>query len=128
MIGSYLIAAILISLALFVNRNKTVNYLLVSFFVLLQWGLTIYEYNHQDIEELGYFTPDALAIILLITLSIISVPAFLHSFIYFSTEKDVPRQRSIYFPAMGILLPPLTPPYFSTNIPLPRIFFNLPPS
>src|SRR5258708_4064692 len=125
MIGSYLIAAILISLALFVNRNKTVNYLLVSFFVLLQWGLTIYEYNHQDIEELGYFTPDALAIILLITLSIISVPAFLHSFIYFSTEKDVPRQRSIYFAAMVILLSALSAAYLSDNIAITWIFVEL---
>ena len=125
MIGIYLIAAILISLALFFNRNKMLNYLLISIFVLLQWGLSIYEYNHQDIEELGYFTPDALAIIFLITLSIISVPAFWHSYIYFTTEKDVPRQRSIYFASMVILLSALSAAYLSDNIAITWIFVEL---
>src|SRR5258708_38614883 len=126
MIGSYLIAALLISLALFFNRNKTLNYLLVGIFVVLQWGLTIYEYNHQDIEELGYFTPDALAVILLITLSTISVPAFLHSYIYFKSEKGNPtRQRSIYFAAMVILLSALSAAYLSDNIAITWIFVEL---
>ena len=76
MIGIYLIGAVLISLGLFLNRVKSVNYLLISVFIILQWVLTIYEYSHQDKDQLVYFSSDALAIILLVTLSIISVPAF----------------------------------------------------
>lgn len=125
MIGSYLIGALLISLALFLSRNKTLTYLLVSIFVLLQWCLALYECNHQGIEESGYFTPDALAILLLITLTIISVPTFIHSFIYFSTEKDVPRQRSIYFAAMVILLSALSAAYLSNNIAITWIFVEI---
>ncbi|HLZ89334.1 MAG TPA: proton-conducting transporter membrane subunit [Puia sp.] len=125
MIGSYLIAVILISLALFLNRKKTLNYLFVALFVLLQWGLTVYEYRHRDVQELGYFTPDALAVIFLLILSIISVPAFLHSFIYFNTEKDIPRQRSIYFAAMVVLLAALSAAYLSDNIAITWIFVEL---
>ncbi len=125
MIGSYFIAVILISLALFLNRDRRLNYLFVSIFVLLQWGLAIYEYRHQDVEELGYFTPDALAIIFLIILSIISVPAFLQSYIFFKTEKDDPRQRSIYFAAMVILLAALSAAYLSDNIAITWIFVEI---
>ena len=73
MIGIYLIVSVFISLALFFNRNRTLNYLLVTAFVLLQWGLTVYEYNHRDIQDLGYFTPDALAIIFLISVSLVLI-------------------------------------------------------
>lgn len=125
MIGIYLIGAVVISLALFFNRNKTLNYLLVTAFILLQWGLTVYEYSRQDTQELGYFTPDALAIIFLITLSIISIPAFWHSYIYFATDKDIPRERSIYFAAMVMLLTALSAAYLSDNIAITWIFVEI---
>ncbi|HET6769011.1 MAG TPA: proton-conducting transporter membrane subunit [Chitinophagaceae bacterium] len=125
MIGIYLIGAVFISLTLFFNRNKTLNYLLVTAFILLQWALTVYEYSRQDIQELGYFTPDALAIIFLITLSIISIPAFWHSYIYFATDKDIPRERSIYFAAMVMLLTALSAAYLSDNIAITWIFVEI---
>ena len=125
MIGIYLIGAILISLALFINRNKTLNYLLVTAFVILQWALTIYEYNHQDVTQLIYFTPDALAIIFLVTLSIICVPAFLHSYIFFAKNKDVPRERSIYYASMVMLLTALSAAYVSNNIAITWIFVEI---
>ena len=81
MIGIYLISAVLISLALFLNRNRSINYILISIFILLQWVLTIYEYNHVDNVELIYFTSDALAILFLVTLSVIYVPTSLHNYI-----------------------------------------------
>jgi hydrogenase-4 component F len=125
MIGIYLISALVISLVLFFNRNKTLNYVLVITFILLQWGLTIYEYSHQNMQEMGYFTPDALAIIFLITLSIISIPAFWHSYIYFATDKDIPRERGIYFSAMVMLLTALSAAYLSDNIAITWIFVEI---
>jgi len=125
MIGIYLIGAVVISLTLFFNRNRPLNYLLVTAFILLQWGLTVYEFSHQNIQELGYFTPDALAIIFLITLSIISIPAFWHSYIYFATDKDIPRERSIYFAAMVMLLTALSAAYLSDNIAITWIFVEI---
>ncbi len=125
MIGIYLICAVLISLGLFLNRVKSVNYLLISVFIILQWVLTIYEYSHQDKDQLVYFSSDALAIILLVTLSIISVPAFWHSYIYFEKDKDIPRERSIYFAAMVMLLTALSAAYLSNHIAITWIFVEL---
>jgi len=125
MIGIYLVAVIVISLALFISRNKPLSYLLAGIFVLLQWGLTIYAYRHLDRQEMGYFTPDALAVILLFTLSIISIPVFLHSFVYLNTEKDDPRRRSIYLAAMVVLLAALSAAYLSDNIAITWIFVEL---
>ena len=125
MIGIYLISAVLISLALFLNRNRSINYILISIFILLQWVLTIYEYNHVDNVELIYFTSDALAILFLVTLSVICVPAFWHSYIYFLKDKDIPRERSIYFAAMVMLLTALSAAYLSNHIAITWIFVEL---
>jgi len=84
MMGIYLVGALLIGCALFLNRRRVLNYILVTVFVLLQWGLTIFAWLHRDKVVLVYFTPDALSVIFLSTLSVISVPAFWHSYIYFN--------------------------------------------
>ena len=125
MIGIYLAGAAFISITLFFNRNKALNYWLLIAFVALQCGLAIYEYNHRDIDELGYFTPDALAVIFLIILSLICIPAFWHSYIYFEKGEDIPRQRSIYFAAMVILLAALSAAYLSNHIAITWIFVEL---
>lgn len=125
MIGIYLIGALLISTVLFFNRNKALNYSLIIIFIVLQCWLTVYEYDHQNIQELGYFTPDALAIIFLATLSIVSIAVFGYSYIYFSKDKDIPRERSIYFAAMVILLMALSAAYLSDNIAITWIFVEV---
>src|SRR5258708_7134226 len=125
MIGIYLIVSVILGLALFIHRNRTFNYLLVSAFIILQWSLTIYEYNHGEVTQLNYFTPDAFALIFLITLSIICVAAFWHSYIFFSKDKDIPRQRSIYFAAMVILLMSLSAAYLSNNLAITWIFVEI---
>src|SRR5204863_1388922 len=103
-IGIYLIASFIISGTLFFNRSRTINYLLVFAFLILQWVFTVYEYNHINSIELTYFKPDSLGILLLVTLSIISVPAMYHSYYYIITKEDNPRHRGIYFSSMVLLL------------------------
>ncbi|WP_069660133.1 proton-conducting transporter transmembrane domain-containing protein [Arcticibacter eurypsychrophilus] len=125
MIGIYLIGAVFISLALFFNKNKTLHYSLVSLYFLLQCTLTIYEYVHLNAVQLEYFTPDALGIIFLVTLSLICGPALWHSYVYFETGKDIPRERSIYFAAMVLLLTALSAAYLSNHIAITWIFVEL---
>ncbi|HLG38770.1 MAG TPA: hypothetical protein VI461_03840, partial [Chitinophagaceae bacterium] len=125
MIGIYLIAAFIIALVLFFNRNKTLNYLLAGVFVLLQWIFTVYEYKHLNIEELGYFIPDSLAVIFLIVLSIISIPVFYHSYIYFKHNRDIPRERGIYHAAMVGLIASLSAAYLASHIAVSWIFIEL---
>jgi hydrogenase-4 component F len=100
MIGIYLIVAFIISTLLFFNRNRTINYTLIICFLFLQCGFTVYEYLHINIPVLYYFTPDALAILMLITLTIISIPAMYHSYKYISSKNDNPKHTAIYFSAI----------------------------
>src|ERR1035437_4932517 len=100
MAGVYLTSAFIISGILFFNRNSVLNYLLVVGFLFLQIWSTIYEYLHIDTTSLNYFTADSLAILLLITLTIISIPAMYHSYVYLRTKQDNPKHRAIYFAAI----------------------------
>jgi len=121
----YLIGAIIICISLFFNRNKKMNYFLVGVFLLLQWVFTIYEYNHQNIVEFEYFLPDAIGILLLFTISIIAVPAFYHSYVFFSKNEDVPRNRGIYYASMVVLIFALSLAYLSNHIAVTWIFVEL---
>jgi hydrogenase-4 component F len=125
MTGIYLAGAFVISGLLFFNRSRVMNYLLVISFLLLQTGFTIYEYLHINTTELQYFSADALAILLLITLTIISIPAMYHSYVYISTKNDNPRHRAIYFAAMVMLLTAISAAYLSNHIAVTWIFVEL---
>jgi len=125
MTGIYLAGGFIISGLLFFNRNRILNYLLVVSFLLLQTGFTIYEYLHINTTELNYFSADALAILLLITLTIISIPAMYHSYVYLRTKQDNPRHRAIYFGAMVMLLTAISAAYLSNHIAVTWIFVEL---
>lgn len=125
MIGIYLTGTILISGILFFNRNKFLNYGLVGIFIVFQWIFTIYEYVHKGVEELGFFYPDPLAIIFLIVLSILCVPAFYHSYIYFKHARDIPRERGIYHSAMVVLIASLSAAYLAGHIAVTWVFVEL---
>ena len=125
MIGIYLPGAFIIGGLLFFNRNKTVNTALIIAFLVLQWVFTVYEYRHMNITEFTYFKPDSLALLLLITLSIISIPAAYHSHIYVTEKKDTPRNIAIYFAAMVILLTTLSAAYLSNHIAVTWIFIEM---
>jgi hydrogenase-4 component F len=125
MIGFYLGGAFLISLGLFFNRNKLVNNMLIAVFLILQWGFTIYEYLHINITELDFFRPDALGVLLLITLSIISIPALFHNYSYIYKDKDNPKVRAIYYAAMVFLITAVGATYLSRHIAVTWIFVEL---
>jgi hydrogenase-4 component F len=102
-----------------------VNYILVACFLLLQCGFTVYEYMHLNITELYYFNPDPLAILMLITLTIISIPAMYHSYKYISTKQDNPKHVAIYFSAMVVLLTAISAAYVSNHIAVTWVFVEL---
>lgn len=125
MIGIYLTGSFLFSTLLFFNRNKLLSYLLIIGFLILQWIFTIYEFNHHNINEFGLFRPDALAILLLITLSIIAIPAYYHSYIYLESKGDSPREQGIYYAAMTVLVAAMSAAYLSNHIVVTWIFVEL---
>lgn len=125
MILIYLIGAILTGAAIFINRNKALNYILISFFLVLQWTFTIYTCLNYRATEEGYFTFDSLGILLLITLSIISVPAVIHGSIYIETHNETGQSRAIYFAALTILITAIGAAYLANHIAVTWIFAEL---
>ncbi len=121
----YLILAFSIAIALFINRNKTVNLSLLVLFTLLQWVFTMYVCFHFRNTELEYFTFDALGILLLLTLSIITIPAVIHSLIYIKENKDTSESRGIYFAAIVGLITAIGAGYLSNHIAVTWIFTEL---
>jgi hydrogenase-4 component F len=125
MILFYLVAAYLSSGLIYFNRNRVVNYALVIFFAVLQWSFTLYTCFHHKETGLWYFTFDSLGILLLLTLDIISLPAFYHSYLYLKRHSETPQSRSIYFAALTTLITSISAAYLSNHIAVIWIFAEL---
>ena len=125
MIGIYLITAFSIALALFLNRNKIVTFALLGSFLILQGALTIHAYFNFHSTEWSYFTYDSLAILLLATLFIISIPAVIHSHIYLNDQPAPPDARAIYYGAYVLLLTAISAGYLPNHIAVTWIFTEI---
>lgn len=125
MIAAYLISAFIISGLLFFNRKTFINKLLIVIFMIVQWAFTIYEFSNKGNIELGFFKPDALALMLLGVLSIICIPALFHSYEYIYQYKNNPRTRSIYYAAMVILIAAMSAVYLSAHFAITWIFIEI---
>ena len=101
------------------------NNILLIGFLLLQCIFTIYEYSHLNVIELQYFKPDALGILLLITLTIVAIPAIYHSHLYITFHNETPRSRGIFFSAMVLLITAIGAAYLSNHIAVTWIFVEI---
>jgi hydrogenase-4 component F len=122
---AYLISAFLLSAGLFLNRNKTVNYLLVTLFLFLQWGFTLCAWSRLRTTDSSYFTFDSLGILLLFTLSIIAIPAILHSKIYIERHQETASSRAIYFGSLVALITAIGAAYLANHIAVIWIFTEI---
>jgi len=121
----YLIIAFSLGIVLFINRNKKVNYSLVGLFLLIQWGFTVYACFHFNSIEAEYFSFDSLGILLMITLSIISIPAAIHSAIYVEKHNETAQSRGIYFAALVSLITAIGAGYLANHIAVIWIFTEI---
>ena len=121
----YLISAFVIAGLLFVNRNTIFNYLLIIIFGILQTGFTIFACYHYKISVLEYFTFDSLGLLLLMTLSVITIPALFHSYLYIKRHDESPQSRAIYFSALVILITSISAAYLANNIAVIWIFTEM---
>jgi hydrogenase-4 component F len=125
MTAIYLITAFVIAGLLFVNRNEKVNYFLVVLFGLLQIGFTVFAcYNYKS-SALEYFTFNSLGLLLLMTLTIITIPAFFHSYLYIKRHNETPQSRAIYFAAIVFLIASITMAYLANHIAVIWIFTEM---
>jgi hydrogenase-4 component F len=125
MTAIYLITAFLIAGLLFANRNIAVNYILVVLFGLLQTGFTIFACYNYKTTALEYFTFDSLGLLLLMTLSIITIPALFHSYLYIKRHDETPQSRAIYFAAIVFLIASITAAYLANHIAVIWIFTEM---
>ena len=125
MTAIYLISAFVIAGLLFVNRNTLFNNILIVIYGILQTCFTIYGCYNYKISVLGYFTFDSLGLLLLITLSIITIPALFHSYLYINRHDETPQSRGIYYSALVILITSITAAYLANHIAVIWIFTEL---
>lgn len=127
MIGIFLAATFIISGCLVFNRNKVVNYLLVALYAALLLGLGVYEYQHLNTIQLGFFKADSLGVLLLLVLCIVSVPVLYHSYRYmeFHNPDETPRSRGLYFGAILLLMSACGAAYLSNHIAVTWIFIEI---
>jgi len=125
MIIIFLIATLIISGWLFINRSTFVNYFLLITYLALLWFFGIYEYKHLNITELEFFKPDSLGILLLFALGVVSIPAIFHGYRYISTRNESPKSRGIFFAAMVMLITACGMVYLSNHIAVIWIFVEI---
>jgi hydrogenase-4 component F len=124
MIG-YLTGSLALGLLFYLSRSQAARVTLAIVFLLLQGMLTIYEYVHPGITQLSYFTADSLAVLFLLVNTIVAIPAFYHSFVYFSKHPYKPREQGMFFAAMLLLIASLSAAYLSNHIGITWVFVEL---
>jgi hydrogenase-4 component F len=121
----YLICAFVIAGSIFINRNTVLNYFLVILFGILQTGFAVYACLNYKNSSLVYFTFDSLGLLLLVTLSIVSIAALIHSYLYIKRHDETPQSRAIYFAAIVALLTSISAAYLANHIAVIWIFTEL---
>jgi hydrogenase-4 component F len=123
MILTYLAGSVLIGTVLFFNRGKVLNYSLICLFLVLQCTFTVYACMHYNETSLSYFSFDSLGIIMLLTATIIAIPAAYHSYVYIEeSEEKTPRSRATYFGALVFLITAVSAAYLANHIAVVWIF------
>ena len=125
MTAIYLISAFLVAGLVYINRKTLINNILIILFGLIQIGFTFYACGNYRNTVLGYFTFDSLGLLLLMTLTIVSIPALFHSYLYIARHDETPQSRSIYFAAIIFLITSITAAYLANHIAVIWIFTEM---
>ena len=125
MTAVYITGAFLIAFLLFINRNTFFNNLLIILFGLVQVGFTIFAIDKYQGNSFMYFTFDSLGLLLLITLTVIALPALFHSYLYISRHNETPQSRAIYFSAVVVLITSVAAAYLANHIAVIWIFTEM---
>lgn len=125
MVGIYLIGAFAIAISMFFVKNKQLIYSLLAFFLVLQSWFTVHACFQYGNTEMVYFTYDSLGILLLMTLTIVAIPAAIHSWLYIENHKENARARSIYLTSLVLLITAIGAGYLSNNIAVIWIFTEI---
>lgn len=125
MIVPYLIASLIIAILLFINKNRLANNIMVGAFLVLQCVYTIFEFKVKGSYDSVFFKADSLGLLMLLVLTIVTIPAFLHKYNYINPQDETPRARGVYYGAMVLLVMALSAAYLSSHIAVTWIFVEI---
>jgi hydrogenase-4 component F len=128
MIEIFLIGALVISILLFMNRNKILNYSLLGVYLILLCSFGVLEYTRiSSLTDGGLFKPDALGVLLLLSLCVVAIPVIIHGGRYIEKHNtdETPRTRGLFFAAMVILISSCGVAYLSNHIAVTWIFVEI---
>ncbi len=95
-------------------RNPLASKILSGVFVVNLIVLLVHAYASKGQTELGYFTFDGTALIMLSLLVVVAIPAYIHSFYYLTHESN--RGIPLYIAGLTGLLTSLIGVYLSSNL------------
>lgn len=126
----FLIGTLIISVLLYFNKHTFSHYALVGVYAVLLVVFTAYEFKHINQTENLFFKPDALSVLMLFALCIVSLPAFYHAYRYMVTHVnklnyETPHSRGLFFAAMIVLISAISMAYLSNNLPVMWIFVEV---
>src|ERR1043166_262615 len=125
MFGIYLAGATLMGAGMFLVRMRLMQLMLLFAFAMWEWGFTAAAFIHINTAQALFFYPDALAVLMMGALAIIMIPAFYHSEKYLLYYNDRPRERSIYYAALMLLIMSMSAVYVSAHIAVTWVFTEL---
>lgn len=125
MVVTYLLGSIALIISLYLIRSKQLVYGLLGLFLAWQAWFTSQACLRIGTTDSLYFTFDPLGIILLVTLSILAIPAAIHSIIYIENHDESSRSRSIYLGSLALLIMAISAGYLSNHIAVTWIFTEI---
>lgn len=123
----YLIAALAVSIAQFAVRNKRISDVVLATSLALQLLFTTYAVMQYGTTEHSFFRFDGLSVLMLLSLVLITIAAFVHSSQYTGScdAENASRVRAQYRGAMQMLVLALTIAYISVHIALTWVFVEI---
>jgi len=121
----YSAAVVCIVIGLAFSRSRALSDVLAILFLGAQTMLTVHGLMNPGTTELSYFTFDSLGLILLLTLSIITIPTLIHNRIYLTKPLAAPRSAAAYNSACVLLIGAMTMGYLANHCAVTWIFTEI---
>jgi len=121
----YLAAVVCIATGLALSRSRVLSDILGILFLGAQTMLTVHGLLHPGLTELSYFKFDALGLILLLTLTIVSFPALIHSRIYLTKPMATATSAAAYSSAFVLFIAAMTMGYLANHAAVTWIFTEI---
>ncbi|GAB4331784.1 MAG: hydrogenase 4 subunit F [Flammeovirgaceae bacterium] len=111
----YFAGTFAIAIANYFIANKRISILFNLIFLVLQIGVNIHAFFNYHSEEINYFRYDAIGLLCLSILTIISLGTFYHSYFYHKRNKQSFQQERAYYSALMILIVCMTGVYLADH-------------